>query len=93
MTPEKDLTKTDKEKENKDRYLKECLESRLHFNPVVFSTNRIAEKEKRAATQKIALHLRFKLKKKYSGMCRFVRVRMALTVVQYNTLLLRGTRD
>ena len=88
MTPEKDIVKADKDK--KYRYIEDCLERRHHFTPLVFSDDIIMGKEARSATWKIASHLRFKLKRYYSYICMFVRMSMALDVVQSNTLLMRG---
>ena len=52
MAPEKDTAKAYLEK--KYRYLQECLEYRLHFTPLVFSSNGIPGKEARDAIQKMA---------------------------------------
>ena len=81
MTPEKDIEKA--EKENKYRYLQECLGCRCHFTPLFFSSDRIPVKEAWSATLKMASHLSFKIKTKrgYSEMCGFVWARMALAVV------------
>ena len=79
MTPEKALAKADKYK--KYRCLQECLEHRHHFSPLLFYADRIPGKEAWSSTRKMALHQSFKLKRKYSEMCGFVRASMALAVV------------
>ena len=37
------------EREKKDKYLKACLERRRHFTPLVFSVDRMAGEEMKAA--------------------------------------------
>ena len=44
-------------KENKDKYLQPCLDRRRYFNPMVYSTDRIAGTEAVAAQQHLALLL------------------------------------
>ena len=41
----------------------------------------------------MASHIRFKLKREYYEMCGFVQAGMALAVVLFNNLLLRGDRN
>ena len=91
MTTEKALAKVEKDK--KDRYLQECLESRSHFTPFIFSADGFPGKEAQNATREMASHFSLKLKREYSEMCGFMQVKMALAVAQYNTLLLGGNRD
>ena len=50
MTPEKVLTKAEKEK--KDLYLQDCLDSRRNFTPMVYSVDGIPQEED-LAIQKI----------------------------------------
>ena len=46
-----------------------------------------------AAQKRLDTLLSYKLKREYSEMCGFVRVRMSLAIVRYRSLLLRGPRD
>ena len=88
MTPEKALAKAEKEK--KDLYLQACLERRLNFTPIVYSVDRKPGAEALAAQKRLAALLSYKLKREYFEMCGFVRTRMSLAIVRYNSLLLRG---
>ena len=91
MTPEKALTKA--EKENKDLYLQACLERRRNLTPMVYSSYRIPEAEAIAAQESLAALLSYKLKRENSEMCGFVRARMSLPIVRSNSLLLCGPCD
>ena len=88
MTLEKLIAKEEKEK--KDKYLHPFLERRRHFTPLFLSANGIPGVEARAATQIMASHLSFMLKREYSEMCGFFRASVALSILQSNTLLLWG---
>ena len=46
-----------------------------------------------SAQKRLAALLSYKLKREYSEMCGFMRVRMSLAVLRSNRLLLRGPRD
>ena len=87
-TPEKVLAKANKEK--KDLYLQACLERRRTFTPMVYSADGIPGAEALAAHKRLAALLSYKLKWEYSEMCGFVRARMSLAIVRYNSLLLRS---
>ena len=91
MTPEKYIAKS--EKENKDLYLQDCLESRKTFTPMVYSADGIPGAEALAAQKRLAALLSYNLKWEYSEMCGFVRARMSLAILRSNSLLLRGPRD
>ena len=91
MTPEKALAKPKKEKN--DLYLQDCLERRRNFTSLVYSTDGIPRAEALAAQKRLAALLSYKLKRKYSEMCGFVRARMSLAIVISNSLLLRGPRN
>ena len=91
MTPEKDLAKA--EKENKDLYFQACLERRRTFTHMVYSADGIPGAEALAAYKRLAALLSYKLKRKHSEMCGFVRVRMSLAIVSSNRLPLRGPCD
>ena len=60
MTPEKALTKV--EKDNKDLYLQACLKRRQPFTLIVYSTEGIIGVETLAAQKRLSAILRFKLK-------------------------------
>ena len=86
MMPEEAIAKAEREK--KDKYPQACLECRRHLTPFFFSADGIPGAEAWAATRRMPLDLRFKLRRDYSEMCRFVQARMALAIVQSNTLIL-----
>ena len=90
MTPEKALAKAEKEK--KDLYLQACLERRRTCTPMVYYMDRIPGVEALAAQNRLAALLRYKLKREYSEMCGFVKARISLAIVRYNSLLLCGPR-
>ena len=91
MTPEKVLAKAEKEK--KEFYLQACLERRRTFTAMVYSAAGIPGAEALAAQKRLAVLLSYKLKRKYSEMCGFVRAGMSLAMVGYNILLLRGPHN
>ena len=91
MTSEKALANA--EKENKDLYIQACLERRRTFTSIVYSADGIPGAEALAVQKRLAALLSYKLKWEYSEMCGFVRARMSLAIVIYNSLLLRGPRD
>ena len=81
------------EKEKKDKYLDSCLQQRKDFTPLVYSVDGIAGREARNAEKRLAALLAAKWRKQYSTMVQYVRVRMTITVVRANSLLIRGSRD
>ena len=81
------------EKEKKTKYLQSCLQMRKDFTPLVYTVDGIAGREARNAERKLASHLAAKWGRSYSEMVYYVRVRMALSVVKANSLLIRGSRD
>ena len=89
--PAKILARHEKEKKNK--YLHSCLEQRRDFTPMVYSVDGLAGREAKAAEKRLAGHLSAKWKKEYSTMVHYVRVRMAISVVKANSLLIRGSRE
>ena len=91
MTLEKALAKAEKEK--KELCLQACLESRRNFTPIVYSAERLPGAEALASQKRSAALLSYKLKREYSEMCGFVRARMSLAIVRYNSLLLCVHRD
>jgi hypothetical protein len=74
-------------------YLHSCLEQRRDFTPMVYSVDGLAGREAKAAEKRLASHLSAKWKKDYSTMVHYVRVRMAISVVKANSLLIRGSRE
>ena len=60
---------------------------------MVYSAVRIPRAEALAAQKRLAALISYKLKREYSEMCGFVRARMSLSIVRYNSLLLRGPWD
>ena len=91
LTPEKVLSKAEKEK--KDLCLQACLERRRTFTPMLYSADVIPGAEALAAQKRLATLLSYKLKREYSEMCGFVRVRMSLAIVISKSLLLHGPLD
>jgi hypothetical protein len=79
------------EKEKKDRYLQNCLEMRNDFTPMVYSVDGIARREARNVEKRLATHLAGKWNCEYLQMVYYVRVRMAIAVVQANSLLIHGS--
>ena len=60
---------------------------------MVYSAYRIPGSEALAAHKRLAALLSYKLKRGYSEMCGFVRARMSIAIVRFNSLLLRGPRE
>ena len=60
---------------------------------MVYSADRIPRAGDLATQKRLAALLSYKLKREYPKMCGFVRARMSLAIVRYNSLLLRGPRD
>ena len=58
---------------------------------MIYSVDGIAGREARSAEKRLASVLADKWKKVYSEMVFYVRVRMALSVVKANRLLIRGS--
>ena len=77
----------------KDKYLQNCLEMRKDFTSLVYSVDGIAGREAWNAEKQLATYLAGKWNREYSQMVYYVRVRMAITVVRANSLLIRGRRD
>ena len=60
---------------------------------MVYPEDGIPGAEALDAQKRLAALLSYKLKWKYSEMCGFVRASMSLSIVRYNSMLLRGPRD
>ena len=80
-------------KEKNDKYLKACHRIRKDFTPMVYSVDGIAGRDTRSAEKHLVTALAAKWKKPYSEMVYYVRVRMNLTVIRANSLLICGSRD
>ena len=59
---------------------------------MVYSADRIPGAEALAVQKRLAALLSYKLKREYSEMCGFVKARISLAIVRYNSLLLCGPR-
>ena len=81
------------EKEKKNQYLRPCLEMRKDFTPLVYSVDGIAGREAKNAEKCLAYHLLEKWHKQLPQMVYYVRIRMTISVVRANSLLIRGSRD
>ena len=81
------------EKETKDKYLQNCLEMWKDFTPMVYSVDGIVGQEAWNAEKRLATQLAGKWKREYLQMVYYVRVRMAIAMVQANSLLICGSRD
>ena len=81
------------EKEKKDKYLRPCHERRKDFTPLVYSVDGMAGREAKGAEKRLASILANKWNKSYSQLVQYVRVRMAISVVRANSLLIRGSRN
>ena len=60
---------------------------------MVYSADRIPGAEAVATQKRLAALLSYKLKCEYSEICGFVRARMSLAIVRFNSLLLHGHSD
>ena len=60
---------------------------------MVYSADEIPGAEALAAQKRLAVLLRYKLKREYSEMCGFVRARMSLAILISSSLILRCPRD
>ena len=60
---------------------------------MVYPADRITGAEALATQKILATLLSYKLKREYSEMCGFVRVRMSLVIVWSTSLILRGLWD
>ena len=60
---------------------------------MVYSTDRIPGAEALVLQKRLAALISYKLKREYSEICGFVRVRMSLGIVRSNRLLSCGPRE
>ncbi len=63
------------------------------FTPMIYSVDSIVGREAWNAEKRLATHLAGKWNCEYSQMVYYVRVRMAIAVVQANSLLIHGNWD
>ena len=83
---------TAEKEEEKDNYIKPCLERQQYSTSMVYSADGIPKTEAVAAQKRLASLLINKTKQEYWEMCGFVSARMSLAIVISNTILLRGSR-
>jgi hypothetical protein len=70
-----------------------CLERRRDFTLLVYSVDGIAGRETKMAERRLASQLAWKWKKEYSEMVGYIQMRMCMSVLRANTLLIRGSRE
>ena len=63
-----------------------------YFTTLVYSIDGMAGPKARAAGKCLASRLALKWKREYSEICGYVKCRMAIAMVQSNTLMWRGSR-
>ena len=80
------------EKEKCTKYEAACTERQRDFVPLVYSVDGLPGQRAKAAERRLAAMLAAKWERPYSDVMNFVRVRMSLSVVRSNTLLLRTER-
>ena len=89
-TPEKCLQEADQAK--KKMYLEACLQQRRHFSPFVPSADGLLGVEATATLKRISSRLAKKWQQPYSRTCRYVKNRVAITLVQATHQCIRGSR-
>ena len=80
------------EKEKCQKYEAACAERQRDFVPMVYSVDGLPGRRAKAAEKRLSAMLAAKWERPYSDVMNFVRVRMSLSVVRSNTLLLRTER-
>ena len=80
-------------KEKKDKYLQNCLEMRQNFTPMVYFVDGIMGQEARNVEKRLSTQLAGKWNREYSQMVYYLRVTMAILVVQANSPRIRGSSD
>ena len=60
---------------------------------MVYSAKGIPGAKALASQKRLAALLSYKMKREYSEMCGFLRARMSLAIVRFNSLLLCGPHD
>ena len=72
-------------------YLEACLQQRRHFSPFVASVDGLLGVEATATLKRIASLLTTKWRQPYSKTCRYVKSRVAITLVRATHRCLRGS--
>ena len=70
------------ERGKKRMCLEACLQQCWHFSPFVASGDRLLGVEATATLKRLASHLATKWKQSYSKTCRYVKSRIAITLVR-----------
>ena len=76
----------------KKMYLEYCLQQRRHFSSYVASVDWLLGVETTATLKRLASLLATKWKQSYSKTCRYVKSRIAITLVQSMHRCMRGSR-
>ena len=77
----------------KKRKIPQCLDSHLHFSPLFYSIDGLAEEETRAAERRPAFFLAGKLDREYNEITFFFCACMNLAIVGANSLLLQSSQE
>ena len=88
--PEKCLHEAERGK-NK-MYLEYCLQQRRHFSPFIASLERLPGVEAKATLKRVASRLATKWKQYYLKTCRYVKSRIAITLVPADHRCIQGSR-
>ena len=70
-------------------YLEVCIQQRRHFSPFVASVDGLMGVEATATLKRIASRLATKWKQPYSKTCKYVKSRVAITLVRATHLCIR----
>ena len=89
-SPEKRLQTEKKEKKN--NYLESYLQQRCQFYPFVVSVDGIIGAEVDAMLKRIATHLTTKWNQPYQWTCRYIKSRVAITLVRSTLLCIWGSQ-
>ena len=89
-TPEKCLQEVERAK--KKMYLKACLQQRRHFPPFDASVDGLLGVEETATLKRIASRLTSKWRQPYSRTCGYVKIRIAITLMQATHRCIQGSR-
>ena len=81
------------EKEKKDKYLRKCLEKRMHFTPLVFSVDGMAGREAKKAMKNLASLLAAKWERPHGQMVHYVKTSVAISLCRSVTMMLRDSRN
>ena len=77
-------------KEKKNKYLVVCIQQHWYFSPCVFCFCGSQKKEAETTLKRIVIHLTEKWWKLYSRMCRYVKSRVAIIIVQVTHYCILG---